>query len=134
MSGNSTIILRKMSLRRAIWRARMAAKAVRDQASLDQPELHATALLRSSVKQQLRSQPLDGFVSGVYGVDDEWRAAVLKRDPRVVQVDTADDLAHALEGDEPAEVLATRQARLTLDRLRELMPARLLHKTVFVES
>ncbi len=134
MSGNSTIILRKMSLRRAIWRARMAAKAVRDQASLDQPELHATALLRSSVKQQLRSQPLDGFVSGVYGVDDEWRAAVLKRDPRVVQVDTADDLLHALEGDEPAEVFASREAQLTIERLRELMPQRMQHKTVFVES
>lgn len=134
MSGNTTVLLRKMSLRRAIWRARMAAKAVRDHTSLDDPELHATALLRSSVKQQLRGHPLDGFVSGVYGVDDDWRSAVLRRDPRVVQVDSEADLALALEGDEPAEVLATREAHLTPDRLRALCPSRLLHKTVFVES
>ena len=134
MSASGTILLRKMSLRRAIWRARMAAKAVRDQTSLDGPERHATDLLRSSVKQQLRSYPLDGFVSGVYGVDDEWRAAVLKRDPKVVQVDSEEDLALALEGDDPAEVLATRSAHLTIERLRQLMPQHMLHKTVFVES
>lgn len=134
MSGNSTLLLRKMSLRRAIWRARMAAKTVRDQASLDAPERSATNLLRSSVKQQLRTQPLDGFVSGVYEVEDEWRLAVLKRDPHVVQVDNVSDLLLALEGDEPAEVLATRETHLTRDDLRDLVPAHLLHKTVFVES
>lgn len=134
MPENSTIMLRKMSLRRALWQARMVAKTVRDQTGLDGPERQATRLLRNSVKQQLRDQPLDGFISGVYGVDDEWRLAVLKRDPEVVEVGSIAGLAEALEGDAPAEVLATRASELTHERLRELMPRRLLHKTVFVES
>jgi len=134
MSGSSTIMLRKMSLRRALWRARMAARTVCDQAVLDAPERQATNLLRNTVKQQLRDTPLDGFISGVYSVEDDWQADVLRRDPKVVQVGNEADLTLALEGDVPAEVLATREAQLTLDRLRQLVPPRLLHKTVFVES
>lgn len=134
MADSGTILLRKMSLRRALWQARMVAKAVRDQASLGDPERQATCLLRNSVKQQLRDQPLDGFISGVYGVDDEWRLAVLRRDPDVVEVVSPAGLAEALEGDAPVEVLALRASGLTPDRLRQLMPRRLMHKTVFVES
>lgn len=132
MSGSGTIMLRKMSLRRAIWRARMAARSMCDQVALEAPERQATCLLRDSVKQQLRTAPLDGFTSGVYGVDEEWRLAVLRRDPQVLEVRTADDLAHALEGDEPVEVLATREAQSELSRLRDLAPGPRFNKTVFV--
>ena len=129
----STPVLRRMSLRRAIWRARMTAKAIRDNTELSGPERHATELLRSSVKQQLRAQPL-GTLDGVFAVDDEWRRQVLERDPQVVCARSAADLVEALEGEEVTEVFATREAQLTVERLRELCATGLHGKTLFVES
>lgn len=130
----STPVLRKMSLRRAIWRARMTAKTIRDNAELSGPERHATDLLRASVKQQLKTHPLP-TLEGVYTVDDEWRRQVLERDPQVVCARTVADVAEALQGEDVTEVFASREARLSVDQLRELCQAGTLQgKTLFVET
>lgn len=131
--NDSATVFRKMSLRRALWRARMAAKAIKDQTQLPPAERHATALLRSSVKQQLKSQPVDGFISGLYAVEDEWRAQVLRRDPQVLSVASGEELRDALADDAAGDVLVRRESGLSAHDLERLFPEGWTRKTVFVE-
>jgi hypothetical protein len=134
MGMNSTPVLRKMSLRRAIWRARMTAKSIRDNSELSGPERDATEWLRDMVKRELRGQPL-GALAGVFAVEDGWQRQVLERDPQVVCARSAADVAEALESAEPVEVFASREAQLTVDHLRELcLSGTLQGKTLFVET
>ena len=131
---NSTTILRKMSLRRAIWRARMAAKALRDHTELKPAEKHATELLRVSVRQQAQARPLEGFGDGFYAVQSEWRSQVLKRDPQVLCARSMIELQAAIKSDDNCDVLATREVGLSSENLRDLDLTECIGRSIFVES
>jgi hypothetical protein len=125
----------KLSLRRALWQARMAARTVCEQALLACPEREATRLLRNTVKQQLRDQPLDGFISGVCRIESDWQREVLRRDPQVIQVDNPAELACALActcGDR--DVLASYDLLQPVRESGFLNADRLRLKTVFIDD
>lgn len=133
MPGTTTA-LRQASLRRALWRARLTAKAFADQALLTDSERHATALLRSAVRQQL--QPDLSFGRGaceVFRVENGWQAEVLRRDPEVFYVSTLDELTAMLISPEPMKVFVSRQAFEDMDELQTLPCDRATFKTVFVD-
>lgn len=129
-----TSALSKMSLRRALWRARMTAKALHDHTRFDEPERHATAFLRERVRESLQATPLDE-IDGcpVYAVASGWQSDVLKQDPRVLCADNHRTLTGFLETPEPLEVLALRQSSLTVERLKALCPSGMRDKTLFLE-
>ncbi len=133
MSTHSTSGLRKLSLRRAIWRTRLAAKAIRDNSTLSGPERHATELLRASVRQQVKAVPMPDL-PGFYEVADEWRSQVLEHDPHVVCARSEADVLDALGSEEPLDILATRESRLTIERLRQLCDGRVAGKSVYLET
>ena len=135
MGSDSTLGIRKMSLRRAIWRARMTAKAMHDSAALSGPERMATDMLRASVKQQLIDAQADGGGDQhVLMVESDWHARVLERDPQVVCARSAADVAEVLDSEDEVDVLVTREAQLTLDHLRRLCPPAKIRRHIFVES
>jgi hypothetical protein len=133
MGTHSGSGLRRLSLRRAIWRTRLAAKAIRDNSTLSGPERHATELLRASVRQQVKAA-VTPDIPGVYAVADDWRTQVLEHDPQVVCARSEEDVLDALESEEPVDILATRESRLTVERLRELCEGRLEGKSVYLET
>lgn len=133
MGTNSTSGLRRLSLRRAIWRTRLAAKAMRDNSTLSGPERHATELLRASVRQQVKAAETSEL-PGIYQVADEWRMQVLEHDPQVVCARSEADVVDALESEEPVDILATRESQLTIERLRELCTGRLSGKSIYLET
>ncbi len=133
MSSTIPSGLRKLSLRRALWRTRLAAKALYDDTTLSGDERHATELLRASVKQQIKASPMPDL-PGFFTVSDEWRAQVLQRDPGIISAHTAQEVREALLSEESADILATRRARLKADELRRLSTVRPPGRTVFVES
>lgn len=126
--------LRKMSLRRALWQARMTAKAFHDYTRLEEPERTATAFLRARVRESLQTSPLDEIEGcPVYAVESGWQSDVLKQDPRVICADNHRTLTNLLETPDRLEVLALRKTSLTLERLKTLCPDGMQDKTLFIE-
>jgi len=116
-----TMGLRKMSLRRSLWRARLATKALGDATHLSESEIHATALLRAAIKQHLTHEPEAGDgVCEVYHVETPWQAEVLKNDPDIFYASTVRELAAMLAEPQTLKVLASREAYAEFDRLKAL--------------
>lgn len=126
--------LQKKSLRRALWQARMTARAFYDYTRLDEPERTATAFLRARVRESLQAAPLDEIEGcPVYAVESGWQSDVLKQDPRVICADNHRALTDLLETPDRLEVLALRTTSLTLERLKALCPNGMQDKTLFIE-
>lgn len=129
-----TPTLDKMSLRRSLWRARMAARAIHGRINFTEPERSATAFLRDQVRASLwdtARTEIEGCP--VYLVDSDWQSAVLKNDPCVLCVEDSVMMADVLDVHDPLEVMALRSSALTIERLRSLCPAGMRDKTVFLE-
>lgn len=129
-----TPTLDKMSLRRSLWRTRMAARAIHDRINFTEPERSATAFLRDQVRASLWDTARTEIKGcPVYLVDSDWQSAVLKSDPCVLCVEDSVMMADVLEVPDPLEVMALRSSALTIERLRSLCPAGMRDKTVFLE-
>jgi hypothetical protein len=125
--GN-TSMFSKRSLRRALWRARLATRSFFDPShAAGSPERQATLYLRQKVR-------ADAAGSVVHPVPKGWQSEVLKRDPGVACARSEEDLALLLETPEAFEVFAPGELHLAPEQVRSMFRSGTGEgRTVFVE-
>jgi len=134
MSPESITVLRRLSLRKALWQARMAARTLVERVESAAPERRATAMLRSSIRAEIQDQPAYYFGEcTVYPLATPLQAEVLQRDPEVVRVASVDDLLEMLAEPGARELLAGRDLATDLEGLRRICQESVEAKRVYLE-
>ncbi len=126
--------LRKKSLRRALWQARLTPSENHIR-FIPEIERDATTFLRTSARSSLQAERPMGRIGAcpVYETPADWRRDVLRSDPSVAHASTEDELILLLEKNVALEILAAAHVPLSLVRLGARYP-HISGKTVYVEQ